>query len=329
MSFSMELSLFLFFLLASAFYSGIETGIVSVNRVRLRHRVKRMDPRALRLQAYMDDPDKMLSTSLVGTNMANTAFTVLGTRMILELIGSVQVGGAVAAVVLTLMILVFGEYLPKAWFQSHPLVRSLRCMGLFRLSQFLFTGIAWPVVTLVRVMLPTPKVSDEERHGHISRKDIQFLLSRESGATPDLGEQRRRMVVGVFGLSEKTARDVMVPRDQMLQIRPETPMSEVLELARKSNVKSFPVYSDAEKRFTGILRLEDLFERIDDENLTVPDLIRPPQYVEEELPADDLIPRMRLSRQPVLLVRNDQQMVTGFVTTEVVLAEIVGPQYEP
>jgi len=324
----LEPALFLFFLLASAFYSGIETGIVSVNRVRLRHRVKRRDRRAQRLEKLMDDPDSMLSTSLVGTNLANTAFTVIGTRMIVELIGSPRLGGAVSAVCLTLMILVFGEYLPKAWFQSHPLVRSSRFMSIFRISQFLFKGISWPVVTLVRFLLPPPNVDEGEERARITRRDIQFLLSRESGSTPDLSEQRRRMVVGVFDLSEKTASDVMIPRERMLQVRPHTPMSEVLELARKSKVKTFPVYSDSEERFTGILRLDDVFERIDDPDLTVPDLIRPPQYVEEDLPADDLIPWMRLSRQPVLLVRNENGFVTGFVTTEVVLAEIVGPIYE-
>jgi CBS domain containing-hemolysin-like protein len=163
----------------------------------------------------------------------------------------------------------------------------------------------------------------------ITRTDIRFLLSRESGATPDLGEQRRRMVVGVFELSEKTAADVMIPRQQMLLVKTDTPVQEILELARRSAVKSFPVYSDAEKRFTGILKLSDLFERIDEEDLTVPDLIRPPHYVDEELPADDLLPRLRLSRQPLLLVRDDQGLVTGFITTEVVLEEIVGPLGNP
>lgn len=323
-----ELGLFLFCLLASAFYSGIETGIVSVNRVRLRHRVKRRDRRAQQLEELLEDPDSMLSTSLVGTNLANTAFTVIGTRLIVELVGSPRLGGVVSAVVLTLTILVFGEYLPKAWFQSHPLVRSLRYMPLFRLSRFLFKGISWPVVTLVKVVLPPPNVEEGAERARITRRDIQYILSLESGATPDLGEQRRRMVVGVFGLSEKKTSDVMIPRSRMLQVRPDTPMAEVLDLARKSKVKTFPVYSETEHRFTGILRLDDVFERIDDPDLTVPDLIRPPQYVEEDLPADDLIPRMRLSRQPVLLVRNDNGMVTGFVTTEVVLAEIVGPIYE-
>jgi len=328
MNFGIEISLFLFFLLASAFYSGIETGIVSVNRVRLRHQVKRKDKRAQRLAKLMDDPESMLSTSLVGTNVANTAFTVIGTRLIVESIGSLRLGGAVAAVSLTLMILVFGEYLPKAWFQSYPLVRSTRFMSIFRLSQFLFKGISWPVVTLVRLVIPPPNIEEGAERARITRKDIQFLLSRESGSTPDLGEQRRRMVVGVFGLSEKEAKDVMIPRERMLQVQPNTPMSEVLELARKSKVKTFPVYSEVEQRFTGVLRLTDVYERIDDPDLTVPDLIRPPQYVDEDLAADDLIPRMRLGRQPVLLVRNDTGRVTGFVTTEVVLAEIVGPIYE-
>lgn len=329
MSASTEWILFVFFLLASAFYSGIETGIVSINRVRLRHLIKRRDKRALQLDEMIQNPDSMLATSLVGTNLANTAFTVMGTRLIIEVIGSARVGGLVAAVFLTLLILIFGEYLPKAWFQSHPLIRSARFVPLFRFSQFLFHWISVPVIALVRLVIPAPaNAEDAEHRARITRRDIQFLLSRESGATPDLSEQRRRMVVGVFGLSEQNASDIMVPREKMLLIKPHTPMSEILELAAKSKVKSFPVYSDAEKRFTGILKLSDLFEHIDDRDLRVPDLIRPPQYVDEETPADDLIPRMRLTRQPMLLVRDDQGMVTGFVTTEVVLEEIVGPLYE-
>ncbi|WFB37229.1 CNNM domain-containing protein [Kiritimatiellota bacterium B12222] len=324
-----EWILFIFCLLASAFYSGMETGIVSINRVRLRHLAKRRDKRALQLEKLIQDPDEMLATSLVGTNLANTAFTVMGTRLIIDLIGSTRVGGPIAAVLLTLLILIFGEYLPKAWFQSHPLIRSARGMPLFKLSQILFHVVSAPVITLVKRVIPDPDLNeDDQNQGHITRRDIQFLLSRESGATPDLSEQRRRMVVGVFGLSEQNAKDIMVPREKMLQISPHTPMPEILELAAKSKVKSFPVYSDAEKRFTGILKISDLFERIDEEDLKVPDLIRPPQYVDEEMPADDLIPRMRLTRQPVLLVRDDQGMVTGFVTTEVVLEEIVGPLYE-
>jgi len=324
-----EWILFVFFLIASAFYSGMETGIVSINRVRLRHLSKRKDKRALQLEKIIQNPEGMLATSLVGTNIANTTFTVMGTRLIVVLVGSARIGGPVAAVVLTLLILIFGEYLPKAWFQSHPLTRSARFAALFRLSQFLFHGISVPVIALVRLVIPAPTDAEAgANQAHITRRDVQFLLSRESGATPDLSEQRRRMVVGVFGLSEKNAKDVMIPRDQMLQIKPDTPMPEILELAAKSKVKSFPVYSDADKRFTGILKLSDLFEHIDEEDLRVPDLIRPPYYVGEDLAADDLIPRLRLTRQTMLLVRDDQGMVTGFVTTEVVLEEIVGPLYE-
>lgn len=324
-----ELGLFLVFLVGSAFYSGMETGIVSINRVRLRHLGKRGNRRARQLEGLLEDSDRMLATSLVGTNLCNTAFTVIGTRLIVEMVGSQRVGGTVAAVALTLLVLVFGEYLPKAWFQSHPFIRSARYLPVFRLSSVLFHGVSAPVIALVRLVVPAPRLAEGETQGgsRITRTDLRFLLSRESGATPDLSEQRRRMVVGVFELSEKTAADVMVPRERMLLVKTDTPVQEILELARRSDVKSFPVYSDTENRFTGILKLSDLFERIDEEALSVPDLIRPPHYVEEELPADDLLPRLRLSRQPMLLVRDDQGMVNGFVTTEVVLEEIVGPLY--
>ncbi len=330
MSVLWEWVLFAVFLIGSAFYSGMETGIVSINRVRIRHLVKRKDRRAIQLEKLLDDPDHMLATTLVGTNLCNTALTVIGTSMFVALTQSERVGGIVSAVAMTLLILIFGEYLPKAWFQSHPYIRCSRFVTPFRFSGWLYRGISVPVIAFVRAVIPSPEDAEEdaEKKGKLTRNDVQFLFSHESGATPDLGQQRRRMVVGVFELSEKRAADVMIPREQMLLVKTDTPMEEILELARRSRVKSFPVYSQAEKRFTGILKLSDLFERIDEEDLQVPDLIRPPQYVEEELPADDLLPRLRLSRQPVLLVRDDQDMVTGFVTTEVVMEEIVGPLYD-
>jgi putative hemolysin len=324
-----EFLLVLLLLLGSGFYSGMETGIVSVNRVRLRHMLKRKNRRALQLHWFMEHPDDMLATTLVGTNLCNTAMTVLGTQMIVSRVGDPRLGNLLASAVLLVVILVFGEYLPKAWFQSHPLDRSARYVPILRLSAWLFRWLSLPVTALSRAIIPAPKNgSAAEAKNRITRKDIQFLLSRESGATPDLSEPRRRMVEGVFSLSEKTARDVMLPREQMISIRQDMSIQNVLELARQTPAQSFPVFSPTEKRFTGILKISDLYARIDDPDIEIPHLLRPPQYVAEDTPADDLLPRLRLSRQPMLLVRDDHDRVTGFVTTEVVLEEIVGPLYE-
>ncbi|MCC5850830.1 MAG: DUF21 domain-containing protein [Verrucomicrobia bacterium] len=324
-----EALLLVVFLMGSGFYSGIETGIVSVNRVRLRHLVKRKSKRAIHLQEFIENPDRMLANTLVGTNLCNTALTVAGSTLVVRLIGDPRVGNVVAGVVLTLLILVFGEYLPKAWFQSHPYSRSAKFVGILRMSAWLFQGISLPVTWLVKRLIPDPPPEKEGiDQNHITRRDIQFLLSRESGATPDIGEQRRRMIVGVFALSEKTAKDVMVPRSQMMLVKQDAPMEEIMELASKTTVKSFPVYSDTEQRFTGLLKLSDLFTHVEGPFPRLQELTRPPQYVAEDTAADDLLPRLRLSRQPMLLVRDDQDMVIGFVTTEVVLEEIVGPLYE-
>lgn len=323
-----ELFLLLMFLLGSGFYSGMETGIVSVNRVRLRHLVKRRDKRALKVQHYIEDPDRMLATTLVGTNLCNTAITVAGASLMVRLTGNPRVGSVAAGVLFTALILVFGEYLPKAWFQSHPLRRSGRFIDILGVSARIFQGIAVPLIWVMKRLIPDPPPGEAPSKDGITRSDIQFLLSRESGATPDLSEQRRRMVLGVFVLAEKTARDLMIPRQNMVLIKQDTSMEEVRELASRSSVKSFPVYSDAEQRFTGILKLSDLFAISDDPEARWQTFLRPPQYVAEDTPADDLLPRLRLTRQPMLLVRDDQDNVTGFITTEVVLEEIVGPLEE-
>lgn len=316
-------------LAGSAFYSGIETGIVSVNRVRLRHLVKRKHRRAQRIKHFIEHPDDMLATTLVGTNLCNTALTVLGTHLIVGWVGDPGWGNLVASVGLLLVILVFGEYLPKAWFQSHPLERSVRFIDVLQVSDWLFRGLSVPVVAVSKVLVPGRNAEGhEEKKNRITRKDIQFLLSKESGATPDLGDSRRRMVEGVFRLSEKTAKDVMMPRERMIVIRPDMPIEEILGLAAQTPAQSFPVFSPTERRFTGILKLSDLYAHLDEAEVRVPGLLRPPQYVAEDTPADDLLPRLRLSRQPMLLVRDDHDRVTGFVTTEVVLEEIVGPLYE-
>jgi len=324
-----QLILVLLLLTGSGFYSGMETGIVSVNRVRLRHLVKRKNRRALLVKRFMDHPDDMLATTLVGTNLCNTALTVLGTHLIVSRVGNPSWGNVLASTSLLILILVFGEYLPKAWFQSHPLDRSGRFIDVLRFSAWLFRGISVPVIGLSKLLIPAPgREAAEEKKNRITRKDIQFLLSRESGATPDLSEPRRRMVEGVFRLSEKTAKDVMLPRERMIVIRPEMAIGDILALASQTPAQSFPVFSSSEKRFTGILKLSDLYAHLDEADVRVPQLLRPPQYVSEDTPGDDLLPRLRLSRQPMLLVRDDHDRVTGFVTTEVVLEEIVGPLYE-
>ena len=323
-----EIMLLVLFLLGSGFYSGMETGIVSINRVRLRHLVKRQSKQALELQRFIDYPDRMLATTLVGTNLCNTALTVVGSSLVVRVLGDPKLGNLLASIGVTIFILVFGEYLPKAWFQSAPYPRSSKFIWLMKVSDWIFQSVTIPVTWLVRKLVPDPDTEPEEHPNRLTRKDMQFLLSQESGATPDISAQRRRMVLGVFDLADKTAMDIMIPRNQMMLIKTDAPIAEILELAEKTRVKSFPVYSDTEKRFTGILKLSDLYPRIDDPPADLRELLRPPQYVDQDTPADDLLPRLRLTRQPMLLVRDEQDMVIGFVTTEVVLEEIVGPLYE-
>ena len=321
--------LLLVFLVGSGFFSGMETGIVSINRVRLRHLLKRKDKQAIQLETFLQDSDRMLATTLIGTNICNNALTILGSGLAVRLLaGNVQLATTLSSIGLSLMILVFGEYLPKAWFQSHPLPRSGRFVSVLHFFASMFSIIAVPVTVLVRAMIPDDPDQRGKNQDLLTRRDMQYLLSHESGATPALNSRERRMVSGVFHLAEKQAKDVMLPREDRIVLKQTATMSEVLELAGRSSVKSFPVYADQEQRFTGVLKISELYEHLGDASFDWCRVLRPPQYVSDRLPADDLLPRLRFSRQPMLLIRDDQNEVVGCVTTEVVLEEIVGPLYE-
>lgn len=132
MSLGTEVILMLLCLLGTALYAGLETGVISIHRLRLRHLVRLGNPRAKVLQWFLERPDDLLGTTLVGTNLCMVTASVLGAVVARRLLGSM--GSWVSGLVMTIAILLFCEYIPKAWFQARPAVRSMVFAGFLRVS---------------------------------------------------------------------------------------------------------------------------------------------------------------------------------------------------
>lgn len=307
-------------LIGSGFFSGMETGVVSINRLRLHHMVRSRRKNAATLQHFSEDSNYLLGTTLIGTNLCNNAFTVVGTSLGIALLGH-KTGTTAAFIACTLIILVCGEYLPKAWFQSNPTTRTLRYIRPLNFFGNLFKPITFCLIWLTEHLPGTEP--DQDKSYLLSREELQRLVSQPGEASAYLSAQKKRMIHEVFQLSTRTCKDIMVPRNSMRIIKQNTTVPEMLDLARELDMTRFPVYSTESNQFVGLLNILDIIEDPNPEH-EIRDFIRPPQFVPEDLPADDLIPRMRLTRQPMLLVRNTRGEVTGFITTEVVLAELVG-----
>ena len=318
---TLELLLLLSCLAGSAFFAGIETGIISINRLRLQHLVRRQVPGAKTVRHFLTHSDLLLGTTLIGTNLLHVVSAVLAASIGQQVAGAA--GAAGAGVVLLLVMLVFCEYIPKAWFQAAPARRTLPYAGLLRAAAVLLRPLSFLVNLAIRLLLPRRVGQDVEDKMLVTREEL-LHLAREGERSGVLTKHESEMIHGVFDLTHKTCATLMTPRDKMAFVTSAATPAEILALARVREFNRLPVYDPDQKSFVGVVHVFDVLADDAPAGKTAADYLRPPQLVASYLPVDHLLPRMRVTRLPLFLVTDDRYEVIGLITLEDVLREITG-----
>jgi putative hemolysin len=318
---AIELILITFCLLGSAFFSGIETGIISINRLRLRHLVRHKIKGADILQSFLEKPDHLLGTTLVGNNMVNTMLSIVAVSVGTRLLGTT--GSWLASVMVTLTLLVFCEYLPKAWFRAFPSRRCLPFAGTLKVVGRVLYPFSNAMMSIVRFITPFMNHQADGSTPAITREEVIHMV-KESHQSGSLSNDEVRMITGVFELRAMTCSEIMTPRNEMVYLHQDTRYDDIIMFARAQNANQFPVFDRERQMFVGILYMVDLLSDQSPEGKTAKDYMRPPQLVAATTPVDHILPRMRVTRQPLVLVTDDKYQVAGFVTLDMVLEEIVG-----
>ena len=310
-------------MLGAAFYAGIETGIISIHRVRLRHFVRRGLSGTRDLQNFLEHPDRLLGTTLVGTNICVVVTSVVAASLAVQWLGA-GVGEAVSTVLVSALVLVFCEYLPKSWFRHHPVSRCRRFAGLLRASEVVLRPVSVLVVWLTRWMVPGASGGFAKPMPFVTREDLK-ILAHEGERDGMLSQRERVMIHRVFELSGKTARDIMTPRAEMETVAKDTPIPEFLDTVRRRGRTRMAVLDPERGRFVGIINFFYVVSTHPlSERSTVADFARPPLFIRDDMPVDDIFPRLRRSRQPMCLVQDSNEEVIGLITSEDILEEIVG-----
>ena len=316
-----EIFLLLFCLAGSAFFAGVETGVISINRLRLQHLVRRQVPGAKTVRHFLTHSDLLLGTTLIGTNLLHVVSAVLAASIGQQVAGAA--GAAGAGVVLLLVMLVFCEYIPKAWFQAAPARRTLPYAGLLRAAAVLLRPLSFLVNLAIRLLLPRRVGQDVEDKMLVTREEL-LHLAREGERSGVLTKHESEMIHGVFDLTHKTCATLMTPRDKMAFVTSAATPAEILALARVREFNRLPVYDPDQKSFVGVVHVFDVLADDAPAGKTAADYLRPPQLVASYLPVDHLLPRMRVTRLPLFLVTDDRYEVIGLITLEDVLREITG-----
>jgi CBS domain containing-hemolysin-like protein len=294
-------------LMVSFVFSGIEAGILSVNRVRLAHRAKQREAAALKLEGLLKKPDRLLVTVLVVTNMANIFALVLGTMMLVEAMG--RRGYAVALAVFLPLYLFGLELLPKSIFRRFPyralaaLSEPLRLVDLLLMPMH---GIGNVTQRLLFGRRPP-----EQQRLFLGREDFKYLTT-EGERAGTLTKTEREMIHNVVDFRAVTARDVMVPIDPGSQITADLPVSRLIaESARPGQGRWF--VCDDEGNVTGSVdEFEVLIEGRRD--VSVSAYQRRVVSVSPDEPAYSVLRKLRAARSTVAAVRGPGSRPIGRVT---------------
>ncbi|MFQ5589720.1 MAG: CNNM domain-containing protein [Phycisphaerae bacterium] len=312
-------------LLLSAFFSGTETGIYCMSRVRLHLAAKRRDPRALRLESILDDEAGALAVTLIGTNLMNYVTTTACAFMLAELVGSSQINTELYTVLLlTPAVFVFGEVVPKNLFRLHAdtlmprsawllnianrILRSTGCVALFKhLSMAVNQAVGErPVQALV---------------AHGPKRRVALLLQDALVEHP-LGPQQSKLIERVCQLSEAPVQTAMVPWDRVVSIAANADRRMLTRLARTTHHAQVPVFDSRRRNIIGLVTIDSLLEAdgwtVVREHLESAICVSPHDMI------PSVISRIRAAGGEMAIVTDRTGQMLGIATLRDLLAEVVG-----
>lgn len=306
--------------LLSGFFSGSETALLSIDRLRVKYLVEKQRRGAQALENLLDNPEWLLGGILVGNNLVNIALSVLATTFFVEIFGAR--GDLMTIAILTPVLLIVSEVFPKTYAARRAEVVSFRVLKPIRFVLWVLTPIIWLVTGLSGLITRMFKVVDSS--SGLSADEIKTMISlgAESGS---LAGSQKNMLHGVFELSQLRVRELMIPRTEVAGIDVESPFATILDQVKRSTHSRFPVYRETLDDVVGIIHSKDVLRFVDDpEKFRIRDVMRDPYFVPEAKQVESLLLAFRNRRVHLAVVLDEYGGVEGIVTLEDVLEEIVG-----
>lgn len=307
-------------LILSGFFSSAETALTTVNRVKMRALEEEGNKRAAIVNKIMDNYGKMLSTILIGNNIVNITASSLMTTLVIRIFGNAYVG--VGTGLLTILVLLFGEITPKNWAMANSEKLSLAYCKI----------IYW----LMRLLTPVIFVVDKLAGGvmkllHIDKGGKNLMTENELRTYVDVSHEdgvieseEREIIYNVFDFSDALAKDIMIPRINMVTVSIDAAYDELLEIFRESMYTRIPVYKEDQDTIVGLVNIKDFILTSDKENFCISNILRDAYYTYEFKKTADLLFEMREKMMNVAFVLNEYGATVGMITLEDLLEEIVG-----
>jgi CBS domain containing-hemolysin-like protein len=309
----------LLFLLLEGFLSGSEMAMVAADRKKLA-RFAHSGPRSARLTfRILQNPSWFLSTALVGSNLAEVANAALVTALLVGHFG--PKGDFWAFLLLTPLILVFGEILPKTLFRQMADRWVLKIVPVVYVVSYILYPAVWFMSKSTEVVLRILGLEGEARP-FVTREELQLLLQTESGPT-DMKPHEKTMIRRIFRFADTKVREVMIPLVNVTALEDTITVAEAIASVRQENYSRYPVFQERIDNVIGVVHSFDLL-LAEDRGQSIRPFIRPISFFPETKPIDELLLELQRKQEALAVVVDEYGGGVGIVTVEDILEEVVG-----
>ncbi|MDD3175421.1 MAG: CNNM domain-containing protein [Candidatus Nanoarchaeia archaeon] len=303
----------------SALFSSTETAMFSISEIKLHHLLAQNKWGAKTLQKLKRDSHKLLITILIGNNVVNIGAASLATSIAINAFGNIGIGIATGA--MTLIILIFGEIMPKAIATVHATKIALPMAVIIDILKILMFPLVWFLDKFVGILVPkgdpfSVRLTEEEVIDMVN-------LSGEQGS---IKLQEREMIENIFELDDTPVSEVMTPRPDVEALEDHLRVDDVIAQIKEKGYSRIPLYKGDLDHITGVLYTKDLL--MVDGRKQLKSIAKAPFFVHETKLADQLLREFKIKKNHLAIVVNEHGTMLGIVTIEDLLEEIVGEIYD-
>ncbi|WP_248851383.1 HlyC/CorC family transporter [Thiomicrospira microaerophila] len=315
----------LLMVLLSGFFSSSETSMMALNRYRLKHKANAGNKAAIKALRLLEKPDRLLGVILLGNNFVNIFASSVATIIAMRLIG--EAGIAIAAGLLTLIILIFAEVAPKTVAALYPEKIAFRAVYILDPLLKLFSSVVWFVNIVANSFLKLFKVdvAKTKQDHSLSQEELQTLIDEATGQLP---KQYRDMLTSILRLESVTVEDVMIPKQEIYAVDVDQPFEDFLKTLQHSPYTRVPLFrGNLDDDFVGILNLRRALPVLMRQDIALKDIIkltRPAYYVPETTPLSKQLGNFNKNKRRMALIVDEYGDLQGLLTVEDLLEEIVG-----
>jgi len=309
----------LILLILSAFFSSALTAFSEINQGNIRTLEEEGNKRAGKVNRILNNQNKMINTILVGNTVVNIIVSVLA--MLLAIDSDFSIG--ITAAIIILVILLFGEIIPKTWAKIHSESIALAYSSIISLLMSLLTPVVVITDFLSRIIMKLLHIDPDQKTKTMTESELKTYVdvSHEDGV---IESEEREMIYNVFDFSAAVAKDIMIPRINMVSINVEDSYAKVLAVFRESMYTRLPVYQETKENIIGFVNVKDFILLPNQNNFSVKNVLRKAHYTYEFKKTADLMLEMREKSINVTFVLNEYGATVGMITLEDLLEEIVG-----